>query len=210
MVTGPAAEPITVAQALAFLRLDTNDEETLLSALVIAARRYVENYTGRSLINTTWALWRDGFGRRRFPEPWWDGMRQGALSNLYTQEERKIILPKKPLVSVTSLSTFALDDTESTYAASNYIVNDTLENPEIVLRDGAVWPANLRASKAVKITFVAGYGASGDNVPDDIKLAMRQLIAHWFEHRDAVSENAYTEVPMGVTMLLSQYRTVEL
>jgi len=207
LVTPPEAEPILAADALAFLRVDDTDEQTLVEGLIKAARIYVENYTGLTLINTVWALWRDGFSKRRLADPWWNGTRDGSLSMFSGGEERKIVLPRKPVVSVTSISTFGLDDTESTYAASNYIVDDTKQNPEIVLRDAAVWPSDLRAAKAVKVLFTAGYGTVGTSVPADILLAMRHMIAHWFENRESVVVGSIAQT---ATVLLETYRCIDL
>ena len=60
------------------------------------------------------------------------------------------------------------------------------------------------------ITFTAGYGAPAD-VPAAIRQAMLLLIAHWYEHREAVSLGADgTALPMAVDALLAPYRRVRL
>ena len=210
LTTGPASEPVTTAEALAFIRVDDVTEETFVAALILTARRYVENYLSVSLITTTWTLWLDGFKKKRVSEPWWDGTRQGALSMLNGPDAQRIPLMRGPNAAVTSISTFDRDDTETVYAASNYIVDDSQLKPEVVLRDGAVWPGNLRIAKAVKIVFTAGY-ANAAAVPQDIKTAMLQLVAHWYENRESVIVGSISsEVPMTVNLLLDPYRVVDL
>lgn len=211
LTSAPAAEPITTADAKAHLRVDASDENDLIDALVTTARRFVENYTGRALINQTWAQWMDCFpGSDSRSSPWWSGVKEGPISLLNGAQAREIKLFRAPLSSVTSLSTFDIDDTETTFSSSNYIVDTTSEIPRIVLRTGASWPVALRAAKAVKIVFVAGYGAAGSAVPKDIITAMKQLVAHWFENREAASENPMTEIPLGPKLLLAPYKQVIL
>ena len=60
------------------------------------------------------------------------------------------------------------------------------------------------------ITFTAGYGAPAD-VPAAIRQAMLLLIAHWYEHREAVSLGASpSALPMAVDALLAPYRRIRL
>lgn len=207
--SGPATEPLTTAQAKAHLRVDGSDEDTLIDALIKTARKFVENYTGRALITQTWILWLDRIEEKAGAEPWWDGVREGPASLLYPEVSREVLIPKAPLQSVTSITTFAPDDTDTEFAASNYFVDSKSTKGRVVLKDGVIWPTNLREANAIKIEFEAGYGAAAA-VPDDILQAMKMLIAHWFENREAVSENSMAEVPFGVKVILDQYRIVEL
>lgn len=209
IVTPPATEPISTADAKAFLRVDHADEDTLIDALVTTARRFVENYTGRALITQTWAQWLDRFPDHGKHTQWWDGTREGPVSMLNPPDARRLSLFRAPVVSLTSIKTYAPDDTEATFDAASYILDDSQEIPQVVLRDGYTWPVNLRVAKAIKIEFVAGYG-DADDVPADMILAMKQLVAHWYENREAASENAMSEIPLGAKLLLDAYRVVDL
>ena len=52
----PAGEPLTLAEAKLHLRVDLNDDDALIAALISAAREQVEFLTGQRLITQTWAL----------------------------------------------------------------------------------------------------------------------------------------------------------
>ena len=50
LVSPPAAEPVTLAEAKSHLKLDTSDEDTLIASLITAARARAEWHTGRALV----------------------------------------------------------------------------------------------------------------------------------------------------------------
>lgn len=80
--------------------------------------------------------------------------------------------------------------------------------------DPATEPARLVLSapfSPVRISFRAGYGDAADDVPAPIRLALLQLVAHWYEHREAVAGvDAVRLLPFGVAALLAPYRLVRL
>ena len=51
---GPATEPVSLTEAKLHLRVDGNDENTLVTALIIAARQTAEAYTRRAFVTQTW------------------------------------------------------------------------------------------------------------------------------------------------------------
>lgn len=54
LLTAPAAEPIALAEAKAFLRLEHDDEDTLVASLISAARAEIETLTRRVLVGQRW------------------------------------------------------------------------------------------------------------------------------------------------------------
>jgi hypothetical protein len=58
--TPPAQEPVTLAQAKAWLRVESGtDEDDLIAALIAAARARAEWHTGRAFVTQGWTLWLD-------------------------------------------------------------------------------------------------------------------------------------------------------
>ena len=85
-------------------------------------------------------------------DDWWDGVRTGPVSSLSTYNQRCIELPRPPLLTVTSLSTFDEDDTETVYDASNYFVDTSSLTGRLVLKSSSSFPTDIREVNGIKIT----------------------------------------------------------
>ena len=90
-------------------------------------------------------------------------------------------LQRGPVSSVTSLTIY--DDvngseTSAVVDASNY----QLVNSHLLVARNDGWDIN-RNHRAGTIVYVAGYGASADDVPDDIRMAMLELLSLRYERR---------------------------
>ena len=59
LLNAPASEPVSLAEAKLFLRVEHDDDDDLIAALIAAARVQVEAQTRRALITQTWRLVRD-------------------------------------------------------------------------------------------------------------------------------------------------------
>lgn len=186
VVTGePAAEPITLAEAKLHLRVDHDYENDMITSLIVAARQWAENETRRRFINTTLRLSMDCF-----PEV--------------------IRLPGGKCQSVTSIVYIDTAGVSQTLSASYYTVDTDSEPARIVQAYGYAWPAIRYDPNAVKVTYVAGYGAAATAVPDGIKSAIKLQIGNLYENREAtISGTTIAEVPMAAKALLDPFRVPE-
>jgi uncharacterized phiE125 gp8 family phage protein len=63
----------------------------------------------------------------------------------------------------------------------------------------------------IEIAFTAGFGATAEDVPMPIRLAIKMLVAHWYEMREPVlAGEAGNALPLGVASLIAPYREVRL
>lgn len=207
LVTAPASEPLSLAEAKAHLRIESADDDSLISALIAAARQAAEAHMRRALITQTWRLTLDGFPAA--PRPWWDGERQGAdMPGASTSGHGSVIeMPRPPLVSVTSVTAYDDADNATVASASSYFVDADAEPGRVVLRSGQTWPVAGRVANGVEVLFVAGYGAASA-VPQAIRQGMLMLIGALFENREA--EAAADALPLGVAALWRPYRVLGL
>lgn len=200
----PAVEPVTLAEAKAHCKIDASDEDAYITALITAAREMVCTLTGRSLINETWTATLDAWPAVDALHDWWDGVREGPISQLAASY---VELTKAPNVAITSVNLLDEDNAATLWAATGYYLVDNHGYGRLTLRRGQVWPIPLRDAGAIVITFTAGYGASAASVPFALKHAIMLLVSHWFENRMPASECASSKLmPAGLGSILASYR----
>ena len=201
IVTGPAVTPVSRTEARNHLRLDDDVDDSLVRAYIQAATDWAENYTGRFLVSRTCQMMLDG--ARELESPLWEGMRTGPSNVAYLDH---IELAAAPVISVESIKYYSDDDTQYTWAASNYFVDTFSEPAKVVLRDGGTYPTDLRAANGLEINFTAGYGSNPSAVPEAIKVAILQYIAFLYENRG--DNEAGMQSPPVLRALLDPYRVL--
>jgi uncharacterized phiE125 gp8 family phage protein len=183
--TAPTDEPVTLADMKEHLRVELHDDNDLITDLMRAAREHVEDFTNRQLMLATWT-----YTLRTFPG------------------SRIIELPKAPLSSVTSIKYDDDDGTEQTFSSDYYSVYTNTEPGYVELDQDYNWESTYGDSQDVTITFVAGY-ATAAAVPFQLKHAIKLLVAHWYEHREAVIDGMPPQtLPIGLDRLLWPHRFV--
>lgn len=184
IITPPASEPITLAEAKAQCRISGDDEDTVIAGYIMGARRYCESIDWRAYLTQTRELWLDAWPR------------EGAIT-----------IPKPPLQSISYIRCYDDDDVATTLASSDYYVDVVSEPGRVVLRSGASWPGTaLRVANGVCVRFVAGWANPAD-VPQTIKQAILLIVGHWNENREAaISGTISRAIDFGVRALLDVER----
>lgn len=172
LVSAPATEPVTVAEAKTQLRIDTNNDDAYLATLITTARETAESYSGRAFITQTWKMWMDC----------WPDIDPNHYGTAYY-----INMPKSPLQSVTHIKTYSSDDTATTFSIDNYRVSTysgLFSKPgRISLINGNVWPAYTRDTDGIEIEFVCGYSSNESDIAQTIKNAILLEVAARYENR---------------------------
>ena len=203
VVTEASSDPLEVKDVKNFLRLDESDDEIYVRSLIRAATEYVESSCNLSLMNRTLKLSLDYLSE--IDLPLWEGTRMGPD---ITIRKTIIKLPQSPISSVTSIYTFDDQGTSTEFASSKYYVDTQSKPARVILRSGQTWPTGLRVGNAVEITYVAGYGTSPRQVPEQIRLAMMNYIAFMYEHRGDFERSPPPSMPSVIDVLLQQYRNM--
>lgn len=179
LTSAPAAEPVSLAEAKLHCKVDGSDDDTLLTALIVAARRLAEQQTGRALVTQTWKQTFDAFPL-------------AALA-----------LERPPLQSVTSVKYYDPAGVQQTLDAGAYTVHTSSQLGLVAPAAGTCWPSTQVRLEAVEIVFVAGYGAAAA-VPQEVKQWMLLHVGTWYEYREAAGEKR-DPLPF-VDALLDPYR----
>ena len=186
----PTTEPVSLAEAKLHLRVDTTDEDALISGLIQTAREYCERYQRRSYLTQTW---------------------RAALDAFPASDTDFVALPyAAPLASVTSVQYLDNNGATQTLSASLYTVDTYHEPGGIYLNYSQSWPVTREIARAITITYVAGETAAS-SVPATVKQAMLLLIGHWYANREAVlTGSTSTEIGFAVESLLWPDRLLEV
>jgi uncharacterized phiE125 gp8 family phage protein len=190
-LSGPADEPISLAQAKLYLRVDGDAEDAAIGLLISAARALFERETGLVLLEQVWEWTLD-----HLPAPGVDGRRTLEV----------------PLGPVSAISDFVVrdgDGGEVDIPSTDYVLDLASQLPRLVEAKRALWPAPKAAAAGIRLVFTAGFGADAENVPADIRQALLALIAETYDKR-GLGEGELDLASPRVAALVAPYRRARL
>src|SRR3974377_2319928 len=133
LITPPAVEPVTLAEAKQHARVEYPDDDALITGMIVAARRMAETRLRSALITQTWNLYLDsfpsagGYYNRAIREIWPSlggvpsglGVSPGLVPNL----TRGVYIPLPPLQSIAAVSYYDFQGTLQTVPIDAYVVS---------------------------------------------------------------------------------------
>ena len=162
LISEPEEEPLSLADAKLFLRLDHSADDALVTELVRAARRHVEALTARRLVTQTWRLVLD-----HWPD---DGV---------------VHLPIAPVMAVEAARLRAANGAETVLDTSAWVLNgQRLHVP--------VRPSALRPFAGIEIDLIAGYGGAEDVPPGLVQAIRLLVAHWYEHRADALPDGAST------------------
>lgn len=191
LITPPSGEILTLAEAKSFLRVDHSDDDALIGTLIKAARLRIEGPEGKlnaAFLTQTWDLILDSF------------------------PPNEIMLPLHPVQSVDEIVYFDDDGVETTQDPSSYYLDEISKPQYVIPMSDTTWPSVLDAANAMRVRFTVGFPwdsgeGIADNVPEPVKIAVMQLVLHWYDRRAlAVDVGSILEPPEFVWSLLQPYK----
>lgn len=189
LTADPTAVIVTLAEAKKHCRAEYfDDDDAYLQALIDAATANIdgpEGWLGRAVREQVLELTID-----RFPCAGENG-RPGQIR-----------LPMPTLISVDALEYTATDGTTATIADFREFGVGAPYGGYILPALSGTWPSVLGDAGSVRIEFTAGY----ETIPKTIKHAVLLMVGHWYENREAVTDANMSDLPMGVSALLSPHR----
>lgn len=182
LVTGPAADPVSIFDVRQHLKIDGAGEDATLYRYLTAARLHVEGRDGRlerALITQTW--------------DW-------TLDDFPCGPDQTLRVPLPPLQSITSVKYIDTGGVEQTLASSEYSVDIRSSRGRLRPAYEKTWPSTRAVMNAVTVRFVAGYGAGPAAIPEPIRQALLGLVADFYTNRDATGAP-----PAWIEALLAPY-----
>lgn len=180
VISGPTQEPVTLDDLKSHLRVTRQEENAYLEGLLVAAREYAEQRTGRVFLTQSLVA---------LSPDWADGTFE---------------LLRSPVQSVESVKYYDTDGVLTTLDSSSYIVSTLLG--WVQAKSDTVLPALYDRPDAVQINFTAG-ATTVEAVPAALVHAVRLLAAHWFINRAPLNiGNIVNEIPDTHRRLLDMHR----
>lgn len=190
LITPNVADVVTLVEAKLHLRIDFTDDDTLIQSLIYAAVSHLDGYSGilgRPLLNATWQMGFANFNN----SPW------------------RLLFAD--YVTFTSIKYYDLTNTQQTLAGTVYDVLTDEIGPYIVLRYGQSWPNVYTRDDAVTVLWISGYGATAAAVPNDIKVAIKMIVAHWYEYRGMIlADKRLENIPFAAMAILQKYMRTKI
>jgi uncharacterized phiE125 gp8 family phage protein len=182
LITPPAAVPISLHEAKAYLNYFEPDQDAVIAGLIRSAVDYVEGHSGLRLVTQTWA-WSTVL------PCFWSGY---------------LRLPLGPVQSVVSISYTDTAGDQQVLSPATY----SLKGDRVILAPEAQWPSVWRGPDSGTVQFVVGYGPDHNSTPHDIRQAICMLVAYWFAQREAgnVGEHPSGDAPYSVRQILEPHR----
>lgn len=184
LLTAPAVEPVSLAEAKAFLRVDHDDDDDVILALASASRVHIETQTRRALITQGWRLSFDA----------------------WPADGRVAVVPG-PLRELGAARVFDFNGAAHAVDVQNFVPD--LAASALAFAPWAV-PAPGRLAAGIELDVTVGYGDAATGVPEPLRQAVRLLIAHWYENRGLAALGTVTVLPTTVAALIAPYRMLSL
>jgi uncharacterized phiE125 gp8 family phage protein len=153
------AEPVTLDEMKRYLRVDSVEDNDLISSMILAARSFVEEFTHRALMSQTIQLVYDNVGA-------------------------SIEIPRPPLREIKRIETIDDNGTKTDVDSASYVVDASGTPGRVFLKSGRSWPSH-RGCTSFLITAIVGYGENPADVPAAIREAIKKLVAEMYENRGA-------------------------
>ncbi len=188
LLTGPAAEPITLARRKQFLRVEHDDDDDVIAALIAGSRIHVEAQTRRALITQSWRLTRDA----------WPGC--GRLA----------VLPV-PLRTLDAARVYRLRRQHAGARCRGVRRSTRRRRPRVLAFTRGALPAPGRPVAGIEIDVTCGYGDGGAMCPS--RCARRSGCWSRTGTRTAGSLRSANRSPCcrnGVAALIAPYRVLAL
>jgi uncharacterized phiE125 gp8 family phage protein len=166
-----------LADVKAHLRVDHDDEDALISSLLAGACGAVSEEIGRVLSAETWTL--------SFP-----------------QHSGDLVLPIRPVSAITAVAYYDRDDVEQSGDPDDFYLFPHPDRPVLRPKSDKKWPDVIDREDAISLTVSAGLAS----VPDEILAAIKLLIGHWYENRNAVDAEKMGETPIAYRHICDLHR----
>ncbi len=183
--TAAVVEPVTLAEAKNYLKIDNMIEDVLIASMITAARVQLETRLCRAFIQQKWSLYLD-----------------------VLPPENVIKLPINPVLSVDSMAVIDGAGVYNNLGMGDYVA-DLKSDPSFLKFTGSL-PKVGSLYSGIRVQFWAGYGASGADVPAPITQALLHLVAFWYENRGPIASGEIHQIPYVILDMIAPFKKIHI
>lgn len=182
VITDIVTEPVSVAEAKLYCKVQDMADDALFPVLITSARRMLEKYTMTS------------FAQKTLHATW-----------VETPGDNIIELPYGPIISIDKM--YRIDEEgneEELTLNSDYFV---MGDQDAIIRITKYWSSGDVHENSIRVEYKAGYGDTAtETLPMELKLAILKQIATDYELRENISAGAMTVLSNESKVLAGPYR----
>lgn len=184
----PLQEPVSLGQVKSFLKVDDESDDSLIEDIIKAARQFVEDFTGQSLLEQHWQL-------KIFPKA---NLKFSMLTILRpTVCGVSLRLPKVPIIDIEKVWIQYNSQKSYTLSENMYRLEGDACNAQLVI------PSIHLGEYPLNIHYKAGYGENPTTIPPLFIQAILMKCAELYENRgDQIS----IIQPSAIEQLLKPYK----
>lgn len=180
LLSKPLYEPVSVLEALRWLRLEDDDTANLpvVRLLIKAMREMAENLTHRAFVPRRYRL----------------SLMEWPCDPCFGYS---IPLPFPPLISVESVKYIATDGVLTTLDEASYVVHTEREPGIIVPAWLTAWPAVRATPNSLQVEFTAGYSPTSPDDEAGYQAALPETLKLWMEAKVATHNELREQIVVG-------------
>lgn len=180
LIQAPNAEPLSLSDAKSWLKVETDDDDVLISGIITSARLTIEAVTGLLLLKQIW-----------------------RFSLAMTEYKRNLTCPYRPLSSLMAARfRSASDQIQDVPISRSIIISKSQAEFYLPLDGGTIFDPSTR----LEIDAQMGYGADPALIPSPLTTAIRLLVAYWYENRGETLTETTQPWPTSINVLLHPYQ----
>ena len=179
LVTGATVLTVSLDNVKNYLKIPTSftQEDALLTSIINSSTTFFERITGRDLITKTYKTYLDNF-----PVSNNTYKLVGCTPISLSYKDNGIIIKKSKLQTILSIQYYS-NGVLTTWGETNYYFSDNSDYSGIYIVKDKLFPEIDERKQSVVIEFTAGYGVADIDIPNDIIMALLQMIAYLYDNR---------------------------
>jgi len=175
------AEPLTLAQAKQYARIEIVEDDAFVITLIASARKLAEAFMLRRLVEHKFEI-------------------------LFDRSEVCEVIHLEDATKIKEVTEFEITDSEDAATAGVLDTDFRISKNRLILDLSTGLFDSLRVFDALKIQYTSGVELPSQAIKD----AMGMILTHMYENREAVTDTTTTgqvnEIPVGAASLLAPFK----